>query len=137
MYQRVIRARRANDKILGPVVQPIFVDVVNNRAGRQRLPKSFFRNLHMLVSAPAAVALSVTFVPLVFSTVNVVGGSLWAIGLTTAGYLLGNTIPSPDKYLLPVIALIIVISLAPAAIHLLMERRRGASEAAEVTETTR
>jgi membrane-associated protein len=60
-----------------------------------------------------------------FTTYNVCGGLLWAVGLTTGGYLLGSSIPDPDKYLLPVIALIILISLAPAAIHLLLARRNA------------
>lgn len=67
-----------------------------------------------------------------FTTFNVAGGVLWAVGLTTGGNLLGSSIPDPDKYLLPVIALIILVSLAPAALHLLMERRqRVAVEAPE------
>jgi membrane-associated protein len=65
-----------------------------------------------------------------FTTYNVCGGLLWAVGLTTGGYVLGSSIPDPDKYLLPVIALIVLISLAPAALHLLMARRAG--EAVEV-----
>jgi membrane-associated protein len=70
-----------------------------------------------------------------FTMFNVCGGLLWSVGLTTGGYVLGSSIPSPDKYLLPVIALIVLVSLAPAAIHLFMARRRGA-EPAEVETTS-
>ncbi|MGH2684613.1 MAG: DedA family protein [Actinomycetota bacterium] len=63
-----------------------------------------------------------------FLTFNVVGGFLWAVGVTTLGFLLGETIPDIDKYLLPVIALIIFLSLLPVGFELLRARRRSRSE---------
>lgn len=50
---------------------------------------------------------------------NIIGGFLWAIGLSLGGYILGNTIPNVDRYLLPIIFLIIIISLLPSVIHIL------------------
>lgn len=47
------------------------------------------------------------------------------VGLVLAGYALGTVIPSVDAYLLPVIAVIVVISLMPLAMEILRERRRG------------
>jgi len=64
-----------------------------------------------------------------FLTFNVIGGFLWAVGVTTLGYLLGETIPDIDKYLLPVIALIIFLSILPVAFEVLKARRRGRSAA--------
>lgn len=55
-----------------------------------------------------------------FLTYNVVGGILWAIGVTLAGYFLGSAIDI-DKYLLPIIVIIILVSVAPAAYHILKE----------------
>lgn len=52
-----------------------------------------------------------------FAAFNLIGGFLWAVGLTVAGYFLGSTIPDVDKYLLPIIAVIIVVSIAPSAFH--------------------
>lgn len=52
-----------------------------------------------------------------FLTYNIVGGILWAIGLPVAGFFLGRAIPDIDKYLLPIIALIIITSVAPAFYH--------------------
>lgn len=52
-----------------------------------------------------------------FTIVNVVGGALWAIGLTWAGYWLGQTIPNVDRYLLPIVGLIVIVSVLPAIIH--------------------
>lgn len=44
---------------------------------------------------------------------NLVGGFLWTAGLSFLGYFLGQLVPSIDKYLLPIIGLIILISIAP------------------------
>lgn len=57
-----------------------------------------------------------------FVTYNIVGGLLWGVGVTVAGYVLGSTIPDVDKYLLPIIVVIVVVSVLPSAIHLLRER---------------
>jgi membrane-associated protein len=48
-----------------------------------------------------------------FFRFNVVGGFVWAVGVTTAGYVLGSTIPSIDRYLLPIIFVIVLISVIP------------------------
>jgi SNARE associated Golgi protein len=56
-----------------------------------------------------------------FFTYNVVGAFLWAVCVTLAGYFLGSTIPGVDKYLLPIIALILIASVAPSAIHIWKE----------------
>ena len=56
-----------------------------------------------------------------FVTFNFVGGVLWAIGLNLAGYFLGSLIPDVDKYLLPIVILIIVASVAPSIIHILKD----------------
>ncbi len=50
---------------------------------------------------------------------NLFGGLLWSAGLTCLGYLLGAVIPDPDRYLWPIIALIIFLSVLPSAIHVL------------------
>lgn len=64
-----------------------------------------------------------TFVPILagvgrmryssFLFYNVIGGALWAIGLTALGYYLGSAIPGVDRYLIPIVLGIIVISLLP------------------------
>lgn len=62
-----------------------------------------------------------------FLMFNVLGGVLWAIGLTVAGYFLADIIgpENIDKYLLPIIAVIILISVAPPLYHIYKERRAG------------
>ena len=53
-----------------------------------------------------------------FAFFNVIGAVLWAVGLSVAGFFLGSVIPDVDRYLLPIIALIIVASIAPSAFHI-------------------
>jgi membrane-associated protein len=60
-----------------------------------------------------------------FVTFNVLGGLLWAVGITLLGYVLGESIPDIDKYLLPVIGLIVVLSVLPIAIEILRSRRKA------------
>lgn len=60
-----------------------------------------------------------------FISYNIIGGVVWGIGVTLAGYFLGSLIPAEeiDKYLLPIILGIIVISVLPAVKHILDERK--------------
>jgi membrane-associated protein len=62
-----------------------------------------------------------------FVLFNVVGGLLWAVGVTLLGYALGEMIPDIDRYLLPIIALIILISFIPIGMEWLKTRRQRAS----------
>lgn len=58
-----------------------------------------------------------------FVTFNVIGGLLWAVGVTSLGYILGESIPEIDKYLLPVIALIVLLSVLPVLLEVRKNRR--------------
>jgi membrane-associated protein len=77
-----------------------------------------------------------------FFVYNAMGGLAWAVGITVAGYQLGSRIPDVDKYLLPIIAVIIIVSVAPGAWHMYREMRESKREEAaghaggvEVNET--
>jgi membrane-associated protein len=59
-----------------------------------------------------------------FLAYNVIGGFFWAVGVTSAGYYLGNLIPDVDRYLLPIVLLIIFVSIAPSLHHVLRDRER-------------
>ncbi len=48
-----------------------------------------------------------------FITYNIVGGVIWVFSLTILGYYLGIKIDNIDKYILPIIAVIILVSLLP------------------------
>jgi membrane-associated protein len=61
-----------------------------------------------------------------FVAYTLVGAALWAIGVTWTGYFLGSLIPEAGRYLEYIVAVIIIVSIAPPAIHLLRERRKPA-----------
>lgn len=56
-----------------------------------------------------------------FVAFNLIGGILWAIVIPTLGFYLGSTIPDVDKYLLPIVGLIIIASVLPAVHHALTD----------------
>ena len=58
-----------------------------------------------------------------FFVFNVAGGALWTLGLTLAGYILGQSVPNPDRYILPIVLAIIVVSILPPVYELLKGRR--------------
>ena len=60
----------------------------------------------------------------VFTRWQVLGGLLWTVGVTVAGYLLGSTIPGIDRYLLPIVALVVLISVSPIGLEFLRRRRQ-------------
>ncbi len=52
----------------------------------------------------------------VFTLWQVIGGVVWSVGVVLAGYWLGSHIRNVDRYLLPIIALIVAVSLIPVAL---------------------
>lgn len=62
-----------------------------------------------------------------FLTFNLVGAFLWAVGLTYLGYFIAAWLGSMidiDHYLLPIIAVIILISILPPIIHVLKDKNQ-------------
>jgi membrane-associated protein len=54
---------------------------------------------------------------------NFLGALLWSIGLTLLAYFLGSLVQDIDRYLLPIVLLIIFLSVLPGIIELWRERR--------------
>ncbi len=52
-----------------------------------------------------------------FLAYNLIGGCVWAVGMTVGGFFLGRLIPNVDRYLLPIVILIIFVSMLPAFLH--------------------
>lgn len=77
-----------------------------------------------------------TFVPAVagaarmnyrkFVTYNIAGGLFWVLSTTLLGYTLGRVIPSIDRYLHLVIAIVIFLSILPAIIEWMRHRKASA-----------
>lgn len=60
-----------------------------------------------------------------FIRYNIVGALLWGAGVTTLGFFLGSVIPDVDKYLLPIVLVIIIFSFVPIAFEILKARKRA------------
>jgi membrane-associated protein len=125
--------------LIGRRVGPALLD----RPDRPRLQEAVIRSRESLERYGTGKAIVLArFIPLVRTVLNpmagtvgvpvrvftlwqVIGGLVWSIGVTVAGYILGTKVPSIDKYLLPIIALIVLVSLIPVALELRRSRRRG------------
>jgi membrane-associated protein len=64
-----------------------------------------------------------------FVTFNVIGGFLWAVGLTSLGFALGDAIPDIDRWLLPIVLVIGAVSFIPVILELW--KMRQASKAVD------
>lgn len=60
----------------------------------------------------------------IFISYNVIGGIAWVVSMTGLGFFFGKLIPNPDKYVLPFILLIIIISLIPVIIEYIKEQKK-------------
>jgi membrane-associated protein len=49
-----------------------------------------------------------------FLTFNIIGAFIWTWGMLWLGYGLGSLIPNPDRYIIPVVIVIVLVSSAPA-----------------------
>jgi membrane-associated protein len=73
--------------------------------------------------------------PVLFTVANVIGGLIWSVSITVAGYYLGKTVHNVDRYVLPVIGGVVVVSLIPVIFELNKARRKKrAKEASTVDE---
>src|SRR4051812_7251515 len=113
------------------------------RAGRPRLTAGLRRAEDLFTRyGPAKAIVLARFIPVdrtvlnplagalhtptgTFTLWQCAGGLVWTVGLVLAGYALGAFIPGVDAYLLPVIAVIVVISLIPLGLEILRDRRRS------------
>lgn len=122
---------------------------IGRRGGRALLARSRSRHLHEGVERAeellarygyAKAIVLARFVPVVRTVLNplagaldvpvrvfvpwqVVGGLVWTVGLVLAGYALGSSLPDVDRYLLPLVALIVLLSLLPLGREVLRSRR--------------
>lgn len=63
-----------------------------------------------------------------FTFYNFLGGTLWVFGIGLLGYFLGSLVKDIDKYLLPVVLIIIIASVAPPILHLYKENKKTVHE---------
>ncbi|MFI9201249.1 DedA family protein [Streptomyces sp. NPDC053048] len=135
--------------------------VIGRRGGRALLARSRNKRLHEGAARAeelldryghARAIVLARFVPVVRTVLNplagalgvpartfavwqVAGGLLWTVGLVLAGYGLGSVVPDVDRYLLPLVAVVVVLSLVPVGLELLRGRRRAAASEARTIVT--
>jgi membrane-associated protein len=63
-----------------------------------------------------------------FLAFNILGGFLWTWGMLWLGFGLGALIPNPDRYVIPVVAIIILVSALPAVKEIVKEGIRRSRE---------
>ncbi len=140
--------------ISGLFVSAVLGNMVGYEFGRQVGPRIFsrddsfiFKKAHVLKAqsfyekyGPKTILLARfmpivrTFAPIVagvanmkypaFFLYNVIGAFLWTVGLVVLGYFLGNIL-DVDKYLLPIILLIIFFSFLPGILAYIKEKRKA------------
>lgn len=64
----------------------------------------------------------------VFLRYNVISALIWGLSVTLLGYYLGSVIPDIDKYLLPILALIILLSSSGIVLEVLNARKDAKKE---------
>jgi len=69
----------------------------------------------------------------VFTLYTIIGGIAWSISIPVLGYFLGKTFPNIDKYILPIIGVVIVVSAIPA-IREIMKNRHDSLEVSDDNE---
>lgn len=65
---------------------------------------------------------------------NVIGGLLWGVGVTLAGYYIGSVIPGVDAYIIPIVLFIILVSVAPGLWSLLRNPENRAQLSAKIRQ---
>jgi len=61
-----------------------------------------------------------------FAIANLIGAVLWTVGISMLGYVLGKSI-SIDKFILPIVAVIIILSLIPPFLEYRKHKRSQAA----------
>ncbi|MEZ0321412.1 MAG: DedA family protein [Thermus sp.] len=106
---------------------------------RRMRPEHFHKTRAFLARRGAIAILLAPFIPIVrtgmpfvagafrvpyprFALLSLAGSLLWTQGVTLLGYFLGRSVPNVDRYLLPLILLVVGLSLLPL---LLGRRPRG------------
>jgi membrane-associated protein len=62
-----------------------------------------------------------------FISFNIAGGLVWAVGVQLLGFFVGEAIPDAEKWLLPMVGVIIIVSFIPVALELLRHRKARAA----------
>ncbi len=61
---------------------------------------------------------------------NIIGGILWVLSMTLIGYYLGSVVPNIESNIGPLVIIVVIISLIPAIVGYIREKRRDKHKAA-------
>jgi membrane-associated protein len=61
----------------------------------------------------------------IFTAYNVLGALLWGVSLPALAYFFGKLIPNLDKYVLLIVAVVLVVSVIPVAVKVMQARRQA------------
>lgn len=67
-----------------------------------------------------------------FLTFDIIGDTFWAASVTLIGYYVGSRIPNVDNYILLVLGIVVICSLAPALYHFVRIQLRGRRKPTEI-----
>ncbi|MBP7060397.1 MAG: VTT domain-containing protein [Candidatus Moranbacteria bacterium] len=143
--------------LIGIFVSGVLGNVIGYEFGRRVGPKIFnredsflFKKAHVLkaqtfyekhgsktIVLARFMPIVRTFAPIVagvanmnyrtFFIYNLAGSLLWTIGLVSLGYTLGSVI-DVDRYLLPIVALIVIVSFLPGLVGYWREKQSSKAE---------
>ena len=60
----------------------------------------------------------------IFTAYNVLGAVLWGVSLPALAYYFGKLIPNLDKYVLLIVAVVLVVSVIPVVVKVMQARRQ-------------
>jgi membrane-associated protein len=130
--------------LLGSRIGPALFDKPDARIFKQK----YVRAAHEYLEERGAIAIPLarfvpvvrTFMPIVvgvseiryrrYAVLDAIGALIWAVGVTSLGLILGATLKEAidiDKYIYPVVAVVVVLSLVPVALEYRASRRRDAA----------
>ncbi|MCX6713528.1 MAG: VTT domain-containing protein [Candidatus Vogelbacteria bacterium] len=56
---------------------------------------------------------------------NIIGGLFWSVGITLLGFFLGRLVPNAERYIFPIVILIIFVSILPSVIQFFKLRKNS------------
>jgi membrane-associated protein len=134
--------------LLGSRIGPALFDKPDARIFKQK----YVRGAHEYLEERGAIAIPLarfvpivrTFMPIVvgvseiryrrYAVLDAIGALVWAVGVTSLGLILGASLKEAidiDKYIYPVVAVVVLLSLLPVFLEIRRKRRHDALRAAE------
>ena len=109
-----------------------------NKKNIEKTTKFFEKHGDKTVTLARFVPIVRTFAPIMagvgqmkykrFLFWNVLGGLIWTASMSFGGYFLGNYIKNVDRYILPIVLVIIFISVIPVGLQFLKKNKENKEE---------